>query len=163
MGNGEKWTYYTSAHRADGSARPARARSTSRDQRYHPAFVDRYSSEVVVNRLNGSSQRAVQLIGKVFSLGEFVIIRALVSQRDCEGNDQSTGAATKSPKMHDGRSGVGVYNCIRDPSSTTRFVGMLKKSVALDALRASALKMRSRQRENAPPPMVGTIFSRERK
>src|SRR5205823_3641864 len=53
------------------------------------------------------------------------------------------------------------------PSSITRLVGMLKKSVMLPALRAMAAKMRSRQNamplRSAPWSTEGTIFSRDMK
>ena len=52
---------------------------------------------------------------------------------------------------------------IRVPSSTTRLVGMLKKSLVLPAFRAMAANRRSRQRAMPLSPVPGTIFSRDRK
>ena len=52
---------------------------------------------------------------------------------------------------------------MRVPSSMTRLVGMLKKSVMLPALRAIAANMRSRQRAIPAPPSAAAISSRERK
>src|SRR5437773_2564084 len=61
----------------------------------------------------------------------------------------------------DRRRHLAVHIWTREPSSITRFAGMLKKSVTFPALRAIAAKSRSRQNAMPPGPIAGTTRWRE--
>ena len=124
-----------------------------------PALVGhRQVTDVHLLGLVAQRQQALATLDR--GLLSFAIAVGLAMASSSSRRDN--GARDRRALQGQAQEGLTVQISTFDPSSTTRFVGRLRKSAAAAALRCMPAKSFSRQ-SAMPPPIVGMTMSRDRK